>query len=106
VSLRVEFNNLNKNLKISQVLGDILSSQRTCSDKSSLGYKKIHFEKGSISITKEIEQKSYVEVLKERNHGQQHSERNEYKRPSTSRKQGSFNHCEGKNQREDYAKPR
>jgi hypothetical protein len=57
VSLRVEVNKLNKNLKISQVLEDILNSQRPCSDKSGLGYKKIHFEKGSSSMTKETKKR-------------------------------------------------
>jgi hypothetical protein len=57
-------------------------------------------------MTKETEQKSYAEVLKGRNHGQQESERNEYKRPSTFRQQRSFNHCERNNQREDLDQPR
>jgi hypothetical protein len=106
VTLRVEVNKLNKNLKISQVLENILNSQRPYSDKSGLGYKNVHFEEGSSSMTKEIEQKSYAKVLKGRNHGQQESERNEYIRPSTFRQQRSFNHCEGNNQREDHDQPR
>jgi len=63
-------------------------------------------EKGSSSMTKAIEQKSYAEILKGRNHGQQESERNEYKRPSTFKKQGTFNHYERNNQREHIYKPR
>jgi hypothetical protein len=58
MSLRVKFNKLKKNLKISQVLEDILNNQRKCSDKYGLGYKQIHFEKGSRSKMKETEQKS------------------------------------------------
>jgi hypothetical protein len=106
VTLRVEVNKLNKKLKSSQVLENILNSQRPYSDKYGLGYKNVHFEEGSSSMTKEIEQKSYAKVLKGRNHGQQESERNEYKRPSTFRQQRSFNHCEGNNQREDCDQPR
>jgi hypothetical protein len=90
VTLRVEVNKLNKNLKISQVLENILNSQRPYSDKFGLGYKNVHFEEGSSSMTKETKQKSYAEVLKGRNHGQQESERNEYIRPSTFRKQRSI----------------
>jgi cell division septum initiation protein DivIVA len=120
VSLRVEVNKLNKNLKSSQVLEDILNSQRPCSDKSGLGYKKIHFEKGSSSMTKETKQKSYTEVIRspkpsKKNiqvmeedqpiRGTQYHQRNEYKRsifprrPYTFR---SFNHQEGNNRREDH----
>jgi hypothetical protein len=57
-------------------------------------------------MTKETKQRSYAEVLKGRNHGQQKSERNEYIRSSTFIKQRSFNHCERKNQREDLDQPR
>ena len=39
-TLRVEVNKLNKNLKISQVVEDIINSQRSCYDKSGRGYKK------------------------------------------------------------------
>jgi hypothetical protein len=53
-------------------------------------------------MMKETKQKSYVEVIKGRNHGQQDSKRNEYRRPSTFRHQEIFNHCEGNNQREDF----
>jgi hypothetical protein len=56
VSLRVEINKLNKNLKISQVLEDIINSQSPCYDKFGLGYKKIVFEKDSSSMTKEQQQ--------------------------------------------------
>jgi hypothetical protein len=42
-------------------------------------------------MMKETYQKSYGQVLKGRNHGQQEYERNEYRRPSTFRKQRSFN---------------
>jgi hypothetical protein len=97
MTLRVEVNKLNKNLKSSQVLENILNSQRPYSDKYGLGYKNVHFEEGSSSMTKETKQKSYAEVLKGRNHSQQESERNEYKRPSTFRQQRSFNHDEGIN---------
>jgi hypothetical protein len=51
--------------------------------------------------------KNYADILKGRDHGQQESKRNECRRgvsprrPSTSRHQRSFNHCEGNNRRED-----
>jgi hypothetical protein len=60
MTLRVEFNKLNNNLKISQVLESILDSQRPYSEKYGLGYKNVHFEEGSISMTKETKQKSYA----------------------------------------------
>jgi hypothetical protein len=97
VTLIVEVNKHNKNLKISQLLENIINNQRPHSDKFGLGYKNVHFEEGSCSVTKAIEQKSYAKVLKGRNHGQQESERNEYKRHSTFRKQAIFNNCEGNN---------
>ena len=53
VSLRVQVNKLNKNLKSSQVLEYILNCYRTCSDKSRIRYRQIHFEKGSRSMMKE-----------------------------------------------------
>ena len=37
---------------------------------NTLGYNKIQTEKGSSSMKTETKQKSYVEVLKGRNHGQ------------------------------------
>jgi hypothetical protein len=43
-------------------------------------------------MTKATEQKSYAKVLKGRNHGQKELERNEYRRPSTFRKQRNVNH--------------
>jgi hypothetical protein len=76
------------------------------SDKSGLGYKNVHFEEVSSSMTKETEKKSYVEVLKGRNYGQEETERNEYIKPYTFRKQIIFNHCEGNKQREDHDQPR
>ena len=42
MTLRVEVNNLNKNLKISQVLENIVNDQRPYSDKYRLGYKNVH----------------------------------------------------------------
>jgi hypothetical protein len=47
-------------------LDEIINSQRPCYDKSGLGYKQTHTEKGSSSITteKEAEQKSYAEVIR------------------------------------------
>jgi hypothetical protein len=60
MTLRVEFNKLNNNLKSSQVLETILSNQRPYSDKSRVGYKNVHFEEGSSSMMKEREQKSYA----------------------------------------------
>ena len=54
VTLRVEFNKLRKNLKISQVLENILNSQRPYNDKFELGYKNVHFEEGSSSMKKAI----------------------------------------------------
>jgi hypothetical protein len=106
MTLRVEVNKLSKNLKSSQVLENILHSQRPYSDKSRLGYKNVHFEEGSSSMMKATEQMSYAEVLKGRNHGQQESERDEYIRPSTFRQQRSFNHFERNNQREYLDQPR
>ena len=95
-----------KNLKSSQVLENILNSQRPYSDKYGLGYKNVHFEEGSISMMKEKNQKSYEKILKGRKHAQQESERIEYRISSTFRQQGSFNHYEGNNQREycDHAR--
>jgi hypothetical protein len=52
MTLRVEFNKLRKNLKISQVLVNILNSQTPYSEKYGLGYKNFHFEEGSSSMTK------------------------------------------------------
>jgi hypothetical protein len=43
VTLRVEVNKLRNNLKSSQVIENILNSQRPYSDKSRLGYKNVHF---------------------------------------------------------------
>jgi hypothetical protein len=65
----------------------------------------MQIEKGSSSMTKETDQKSYAKVLKGRNHGQKESERNEYKIPSTFRHQRSFNHYQGNNQRKYYDQP-
>jgi hypothetical protein len=67
-------------------------------------------EKSSRLLEKKNEEKdkNYADILKGRNHGQQESKRNECKRnvfqrrPSTSRYQRSFNHCEGNNRREDH----
>jgi hypothetical protein len=62
--------------------------------------------------TNEEKVKNYVDILKGRNHGQQESKRNEcrrdifQRRPSTSRYQRSFNHCEGNNKRENRDQPR
>jgi hypothetical protein len=53
VTMSVEFNKLNKNLKSSQVLENILNSQRPYSEKSILEYKNVHFGEGSSSMTKE-----------------------------------------------------
>jgi hypothetical protein len=56
--------------------------------------------------------KSYAEVLKGRNRGQQESKKNEYNRdihsirPSTFKQQRTFNHDEGINKREDHDQPR
>jgi hypothetical protein len=71
VTLRFEVNKVKKNLKISQVLENILNNQRPYSEKSKQGYKNVHYEKGSSSMTKETKQKSYAKVLKGKNHGQQ-----------------------------------
>jgi hypothetical protein len=67
--LRFEVNKLITNLKIYQVLENILNSQRPHSEKSGLGYKNVDFEEGSRSMMKETKQKTYVVVLKGRNHG-------------------------------------
>jgi hypothetical protein len=53
VTLRFDVNKLINNLKISQVLENILNSQRPYSDKSGLGYKNVHFEESSSSMEKE-----------------------------------------------------
>jgi signal transduction histidine kinase len=58
--LRVEFNKIITNLKIYQVLENILDNQRPYSDKSGLGYKNVHFEEHSSSIMKATEKKSYA----------------------------------------------
>jgi hypothetical protein len=89
-----------------KTLDKIINNQRPYYDRSGLGYNQMQTEKGSSSMMKATKQKSYAEVLKGRNHGQQESERNEYKRPSTFKQQGSFNHCERNNQSEDLDKPR
>jgi hypothetical protein len=72
--LRVEFDKLNKNLKISQVLEDILNCQRSLSDKASFGYigeasckedvksysnKSIEERGNSTLIVKKVEEKCY-----------------------------------------------
>jgi hypothetical protein len=101
MTLRVEVKNINKNLKSSQVLENILNRQKPYNDKSGLGYKNIDFEEGSSSMTKATEEKSYVGVLKEMNNGQQELERNEYRRPSTIGQQRTFNHFERNNHIED-----
>jgi hypothetical protein len=56
MTLRFEVNKIKTNLKSSQVLENILKSQRPYNDKSGLGYKKVHFEEGSNFVMKEIEQ--------------------------------------------------
>jgi hypothetical protein len=57
MTLRVEVNKLSRNLKISRVLENILNSQRSYSEKFELGYKNVHFEESSSSMTKEKDQK-------------------------------------------------
>jgi hypothetical protein len=71
MTLRVEVNKLSKKLKSSQVLENILNNQSPYNEKSRQGYKNVHFEEGSSSMMKEIEQKSYAKVIKGKNHGQQ-----------------------------------
>jgi len=70
-----------------KTLGKIIHNQRPYYDRSRLGYNHMQTEKGSISMMKEIEKKSYAEVLKGRNHGQQES-----KIYSTFRQQININH--------------
>jgi hypothetical protein len=142
ITLRVEVDKLNKNLKSSQVLEDILSCQRSLSDKAGFGYigeasckedananpNKSVEERGSSTLPiKKVEEKcyrllerknkekakSYVEVIKgpikkeecepskENIPEMEKTQEEDYKRPSTSRYQRSFNHCEGNNRRED-----
>jgi hypothetical protein len=103
VTLRKYLQKKNMHQDSTKTLDKIINNQNPYYDRSGLGYNQMQTEKGSSSMTKETEQKSYAEVLKGRNHGQQESERNEYKRPSTFKQQGSFNHY---NQREDLDKPR
>jgi hypothetical protein len=71
MTLRVEVNKLNKNLKSSQVLENILDNQSPYNEKFGLGYKNVHFDERSSSMTKETQRKSYEKVLKGRNHGQE-----------------------------------
>jgi hypothetical protein len=59
VTLRFEANKIRKNLKGSQVLENILNSQRPYSEKFGLGYKNVHFEEGSSSMMKETKQNNY-----------------------------------------------
>jgi hypothetical protein len=89
-----------------KTLDKIINNQREYYDRSGLGYNQMQREKGLSSMTKAIEQNIYAKFLKERNYGQEESERNEYRRPSTFKKQGSFNHCERNNQREDLDQTR
>jgi hypothetical protein len=42
----------------------MIKIQWPCYDKYGLGYKQIHFEKESSSMTKEVEEKSYEKVIK------------------------------------------
>jgi hypothetical protein len=56
-----------------KTLDKIINNQRPYYDKSILGYNQMQTEKGSSSMKKATEQKSYVEVLKGMNHGQQES---------------------------------
>jgi hypothetical protein len=128
ILLRVEVDKLNKKLKKSSVL------DKTCfgyigeaSCKENENHKKsIEVNRSSTQPVKKVEEKhsrfperkneekgkSYVEVLKGRNHGQQESKKNEYnrdtssRRPSTFKQQRSFNHDEGINIREDHDQPR
>jgi hypothetical protein len=58
----------------------------------------------------EEKSKSYAEALKVMNHGQQESKKNNRDtsstRPTTFRKEISFNHNEGIHRREDHDQPR
>jgi chromosome segregation ATPase len=99
VTLRVKIVKLNKNVEERETS---TSSVKKVEEKHSRLPERKNEEKG----------KSYAEVLKGRNHGQQESKKNEYNRdtysiiPSTFKQQRSFNHDEGINRREDHDQPR
>ena len=71
VTLRVKIINLNKN---------IIETKTSTSSVDNVE------ENPSMSLEKKNEEnsKSYVEILKERNHGQQESKKNEYNRDTSS----------------------
>ena len=99
VTLRVKFSKLSKNGEKRETS---TSSIKKDEEKHSRFPKRNNEEKG----------KSYVEVLKGRNHCQQESKKNEYnrdtssRRPSTFKQQRNFKHDEGINRREDHDHPR
>jgi hypothetical protein len=53
-----------------KTLDKIINNKMTYYDRSRLGDNQLQTDKGSSSMTKEKEQKNYVEVLKQMNHGQ------------------------------------
>jgi hypothetical protein len=99
VTLRVKIIKLNKNIEETETS---TSSVENVEENPSRLLEKKNEEKS----------KSYAEVLKGRNHGQQESKKNEYNRdtsstrPTTFRKQRSFNHDEEIHRREDHDQPR
>jgi hypothetical protein len=92
ITLRKDLQKNDMQQDSTKTLDNIIKNQRPYHDRSRLGYNQMHIDKGSSSMTKATKQKSYVEFLKGRSHGQPESERNEYKRPYTFRKQRNFNH--------------
>jgi hypothetical protein len=75
--LEVETNTLRKYLQkknmqqdSTKTLDKIINNQMPYYERSKLGYNQMKTEKGSSSMMKETKQKSYVGVLKGRNHGQ------------------------------------
>ena len=78
VTLRVKIDKLNKKVEETETSTSVVENE----EKHSRLLEKNNGEN----------RKSYVEVLKGRNHGQQESERNEYIRPSTFRQQRNVNH--------------
>jgi phosphosulfolactate synthase (CoM biosynthesis protein A) len=63
--MRVEVNKINKNLKISQMLENILNNQSPYSDKFGLGYKNVNLEEGSSSMMKEKKKRVMKKFSKE-----------------------------------------
>jgi hypothetical protein len=99
VTLRVKIVKLNKNFEDRET--------------STSSVKKFEEKHSRLSERKnEEKRKSYAEVIKRRNHGNQESKNNEYNRDTSSKRPSTFkqkiicNHDEGINRREDHDQPR